>query len=168
MNDRFKLDNNMLLLLDPWYIWVTRPQSSEGCGLKIWSSFSPTSQVTISVSELQGIMESPFRVAIGCTSNLWSNYWQLPLWLGLCGYKYCHQGHFLGLVSLILTSQIPSTHIISFPPQPPLSCVELPSFEDYFIMESIAVKTPSIGWRAAQGPQTISFLPHMNHFNLRR
>ena len=98
MNDRFKLDNNMLLLLDPWYIWVTRPQSSEGCGLKIWSSFSPTSQVTISVSELQGIMESPFRVAIGCTSNLWSNYWQLPLWLGLCGYKYCHQGHFLGLV----------------------------------------------------------------------
>ena len=97
INGRFKLDN-MLLFLDPWYIWVTRPQSSEGCGLKLWSSFSPTSQVTISVSELQRIMESPFRVAIGCTCNLWSNYWQLPLWLGLCGYKYCHQGHFLGLV----------------------------------------------------------------------
>ena len=47
-------------------IWVNTLQSSEDCGLKNWSSFSSTTQVTISVSELQRIMESPFRVAIGC------------------------------------------------------------------------------------------------------
>ena len=42
---------------------------AEGYGLKIWSSFSPTSSVTISLSDLQRIMESPFRVAIGNCSH---------------------------------------------------------------------------------------------------